>query len=73
MPDEEETCPLTVGERILAVLADHPDGLALKAIRRDAGCGTEGGPTTGSVDSAVSQLTPDDKVITCGGGIHRPS
>ncbi|WP_166027495.1 hypothetical protein [Streptomyces chilikensis] len=64
---------MTVEEHILTVLADHPDGLALKATRRDAGCGTEGGPTTGSVDSAVSQLTPDDKVTTCGGGIHYPS
>jgi hypothetical protein len=61
----------TIRERVLAALVGHSDGLALRDIRKAVGCGTEGGPGTGSVNNEVTKLTAEGALISLGKGVYR--
>ncbi|MEU7206141.1 hypothetical protein [Streptomyces sp. NPDC045470] len=63
----------TIRERILAALADVPEGMALRDLRKALGCGTDGGPTTGAVNNEVNKLTAEEALIPVGRGIYRLS
>ncbi|TLQ39002.1 hypothetical protein [Streptomyces marianii] len=61
----------TIRERILAALAEQPEGMALRDIRKAAGCGTEDGPSTGSVNNEVNKLAAEGALLSLGKGIYR--
>lgn len=61
----------TLKEKITAALTDHPNGLRVREIRQAVGCGTDTGPSTGSVNNAVSALATEGLLIACGGGVYR--
>ncbi|MEU5053557.1 hypothetical protein [Streptomyces sp. NPDC021096] len=77
-PDAEAPSPYaaaakapTIRQRILAALADKPEGLALKDIRAAVGCGIEGGPATRSVNNEVSTLATEGALINLGRSVYR--
>jgi hypothetical protein len=61
----------TLKQRVLDALKDQPEGLQLRDIRKALGCGTEGGPSSGSVNNAVSELTAEGALAGLGGGTYR--
>ncbi|MEV0476218.1 hypothetical protein [Streptomyces prunicolor] len=69
--DDMNTRGGTLKERIVAALTGEPAGLPLKEIRSAVGCGTDGGPATGSVNNAVTALASEGLLIACGGGVYR--
>lgn len=61
----------TLKEKITTALTGHPTGLRVREIRQALGCGTDGGPSTGSVNNAVSAMATEGLLIACGSGIYR--
>ncbi|MCX4482177.1 hypothetical protein OOK44_38215 [Streptomyces cellulosae] len=70
-PADQEPGYRPLRDQIADVLADEPAGLPLQEIRRRLGCGTEDGPTPGSVGNAVSHMTQTGALVATGRAHYR--